>query len=54
MIYTVYAKEDDITFIMEDTDNTISVKGFYFGEPDEKATKEFTGKLTAHIEKLED
>lgn len=54
MIYTVYAKEDDMTFIMEDTDSTITVKGFYFGEPDDEATKQYIGKLTAHIEKLED
>ena len=33
MTYTVYAKEDDMTFIMERTENTLSVIGFYFGEP---------------------
>ena len=39
MIYTVYAKEDDMTFIMERTENTLSVIGFYFGEPNEDDTE---------------
>lgn len=50
-IYTVYAEKDDITFIMKDTEDTISVVGFYFGEPDTAATYRFMGSLTAHIEK---
>lgn len=49
-IYTVYAKEDNLTFIMEETEASLSVKGFYFGEPDEKATKIFYDSLTAHFE----
>ncbi len=54
MIYTVYSSESDMTFIMEETtsDKTkkISVVGFYYGEPDEEATKDFTGSLTAVID----
>lgn len=54
MIYTVYSHESDMTFIIEETkdkDKTIiSVVGFYFGEPDEEATKKFNGALTAIVE----
>lgn len=51
-IYTCQARNDDITFIMEDTykDGEIvstEVKGFYYGEPDEEATKQFYGDLKA-------
>lgn len=48
MIYTVYAREDDMTFIMERTENTLSVIGFYFGEPNEDDTEFYKHKsLTA-------
>lgn len=33
-IYTVYSQDGDMTFIMEDTENTVEVKRFYFGESD--------------------
>ena len=46
-VYTLYSQEGDITFIMEDKKNITSVVGFYFGEPDEEATRIFRGKLTA-------
>ncbi len=49
MIYTVYAEKDDLTFIMEETDKTLSVVGFYFGEPDDAATEQFRGNTTAFI-----
>ncbi len=49
-LHTLYSQEGDITFIMEDKKNTTSVVGFYFGEPDEKATRMFRGKLTAEFE----
>lgn len=54
VVYTVYAKEDDLTFIMEDTykdDAIISteVKGFYYGEPKDKHTKEYYGELKADL-----
>jgi hypothetical protein len=49
-VYTLYSQEGDITFIMEDKDNTTSVVGFYYGEPDEEATKLYRGKLSAHFE----
>lgn len=50
-IYTTYAPSEDITFILEDSWNgtgviTTEVKGLYFGEPNEEATKEFYGKLS--------
>lgn len=52
MIYTIYAEHDDITFIMKKEGNTLEVIGFYFGEPDDEATKEFAGKgLKAAFEK---
>lgn len=50
-IYTVYAQHDDMTFILKDVhdenNNVVSTEcvGFYFGEPNEAATEEFTGKL---------
>ncbi|WP_037329980.1 hypothetical protein [Anaerovibrio lipolyticus] len=49
-VYTLYSKEGDITFIMEDKKNMTSVVGFYYGDPDEEATKIFRGKLTAEFE----
>ena len=50
MIYEVYAKEYDMTFIIEEDDNTVEVKGFYFGEPNADDTELFYGKLKAEIE----
>ena len=51
-VYTVYSVDSDLTFIMEDTykgDDLISteVKGFYFGKPKEKFTKEYYGEIKA-------
>lgn len=46
-VYTAYSAENDMTFILEDTENTTTVKGFYWGEPDEESTKYYYGKLTA-------
>ena len=57
-LYAVYADRDDITFIMEETTNEngdlISTEcvGFYYGEPTEKDTKFFKGKLKATFEWL--
>jgi len=48
-IYTAYAAETDITFIMEDKGNTTRVAGFYYGIPDNEATKQFYGKLMAEF-----
>lgn len=43
-----------MTFIMQETtvdnETKISVIGFYFGEPDETATQEYAGSLTAIVE----
>ena len=51
-IYTAYAERNDITYIMKDTyDNgdllTTEVVGWYYGEPDEKNTRDFIGDLVA-------
>jgi hypothetical protein len=51
-IYTVYAKNHDMTFIMEDTYHngeviTTECVGWYWGEPNDEATQEFIGKLKA-------
>lgn len=55
MVYTVYSEKSDMTFIMKETPDgnkqTISVVGFYFGEPNEEATKTFNGSLMAVVEK---
>jgi hypothetical protein len=54
MIYTAYAEKDDLTFIMEETEKdgktTVTVVGFYYGEPSEELTEEYTGKLVAELE----
>ena len=52
-LYSVYARNDDITFVMEETTdkngNPISTEcvGFYYGEPTEEDTQYFKGKLKA-------
>ena len=54
MIYTIYAKDDDMTFIMKkevvEQKEYLSVAGFYFGEPNEADTKEYTNFLTAEFD----
>ena len=54
MVYTIYAKDDDMTFIMKKDivkqKEHLSVVGFYFGEPNEADTKEYTNSLTAEFE----
>lgn len=46
-IFAVYAKEHDLTFIMEETFDdkgdsvSLEVKGFYFGEPNADLTEMF-------------
>jgi hypothetical protein len=52
-IYTTYAPNTDITFIMCDTYKgedvvSTSVVGWYHGEPDDELTKAFNGSLTAN------
>ena len=54
-IYDCYSPSGDITFIMEDTYKngeivSTEVKGFYYGEPDEKSTKDFYGKRKAKFD----
>ena len=46
-VYTVYAKNDDMTFIMHDEEDKLSVTGWYFGEPDAEATQIYDGDLVA-------
>lgn len=51
-IETAYAPENDITFILEYTYHgselvKMECVGWYAGEPDPNATKEFYGDLTA-------
>ena len=53
-IYPVYAKNWDMTFIMLDITDGEELKsmecvGWYFGEPDEKSTEKFIGKLKAEF-----
>lgn len=61
-IYTAYAPQNDITFIMRDTFRIIdkathdgelcstSVIGWYYGEPNEENTQYYKGKLIATYE----
>ena len=52
-IYTAYAEQSDITFIMKDTlDHNgtpykTEVIGWYYGEPDDESTRQYSGILTA-------
>ena len=53
-VYTVYAPNNDMTFIMEDTYNNNEVistecVGWYLGEPNDEATQKFIGKLKAEF-----
>ena len=50
MIYTVYAQNDDMTFIMKQTDGKLECVGWYFGDPDEELTEQYVGKLAAEFE----
>ena len=54
MIYTVYAEKDDMTFIMEEKNEVgkrkLSVIGFYFGEPNDENTEDFSYDLTAEFD----
>ena len=53
-VYTVYAKDNDMTFIMEEEEQDnrvkVTVKGFYYGEPNEDNTKQFYNDLTAEFD----
>lgn len=55
-IYTTYAEDSDMTFILKDCTEikngkltliSTEVVGFYYGESDEEATKRYIGKLKA-------
>ena len=53
-IYTTYAPNTDITFIMCDTFEGTEIKstevvGWYYGEPDNDSTNAFVGKLKAEF-----
>jgi hypothetical protein len=52
-IYTTYAPDTDITFIMKDVQYdegyvSTEVMGWYFGKEDEKSTKIYSGSLKAY------
>lgn len=53
-VWTEYSESADMTFIMEGRSDgktsSISVVGFYFGEPTDKDTEFFRGKTTATCE----
>ena len=54
-IYTTYAPDTDITFIMKETEvnrttKTVEVIGFYYGEPDGVNTKQYINNLKATFE----
>ena len=55
-LFAVYAREYDMTFIMEETTDKngelISTEcvGFYYGEPSEEDNKYFKGKLKANFD----
>lgn len=44
-VYNAYSEEADITFILEDKNNSTSVVGFYYGKPRDDLTKKYYGKL---------
>ena len=46
-IYSVYSSDGDMTFIMEETAESVEVKGFYFGKPDDNSNQLFYGSLKA-------
>lgn len=51
-VYTAYAQNNDMTFIMQDTYEGDEVKtteciGWYYGAPSDEDTKTFSGKLKA-------
>lgn len=46
-VYNAYSEEADITFILEDKNNSTSVVGFYYGKPRDDLTKLYYGKLKA-------
>lgn len=45
MIYTEYAEQDNITFIMEEKNGQTACRGFYKGKPDKEKTDKYYGKL---------
>lgn len=53
-VYTAYAAENDITFIMRDTFDMLgdpestAVIGWYYGEPNEESTRQYAGDLIAY------
>lgn len=52
--YTVYCASHDLTFIMEETENSLEVKGFVFGEvsaeEQDHIINEFYGRLKAEFD----
>lgn len=49
-IITAYAEDNDMTFILEETDRYTAVVGFYYGCPNERDTQEYYGKIIANYD----
>lgn len=45
MIYTVYAEENNITFIMEEENGQTACRGFYNGKPEQTKTEKYYGQM---------
>ena len=52
-IYTAYAPDQNITFVMEEKklehSTIVSVCGFYYGKPSDEGTKTYRNDLSAEI-----
>ena len=58
LIYTAYAPEYGMTFIMKDVGYNHELEsteciGWYYGAPDDEATEKFAGKLKAEYDPLD-
>lgn len=53
MIYTIYAKEADTTFIMEEENGQIACRGFYAGKSERDKTNKNYGKLIHNKKNVE-
>jgi hypothetical protein len=54
LIYQAYSSENDMTTIFEEVYETgklesVEVKGFYYGKPNNEAKEQFYGKLKAEF-----
>lgn len=49
MLLTTYAPDTDMTFILDDQEDSVSVVGFYYGKPERSLTEAYVGKLKAEF-----